>query len=137
MRKSTRSFTDGDQSRLLCEPSQFGWLPVCLQLQRAILPSSAISKMCGANEVPPWEPSQKGCPLDSPQVQKAYFPALRSRTAGDVPAILGLSILGSLAIVTGMAESKRPWVVNTPIVKMLEDVKYPIVPTIYSVRIEI
>jgi hypothetical protein len=55
---------------LLCEPSQSGDFPVALQPQKNTFLLSSDVNFWGAKVVPLWEPSQNGCLLDSPQVQK-------------------------------------------------------------------
>ena len=46
---------------LLCEPSQNGWLLVCLQAQKNIFLASSALYARGVNSVPLCDPSQKGC----------------------------------------------------------------------------
>jgi hypothetical protein len=58
-----------DQS-LLWEPSQSGDFPVALHPQKNTFLLSSDVNFWGAKPVPLWDPSQNGCLLDSPQVQK-------------------------------------------------------------------
>ena len=73
---------------------QKGASPVCLHMQSHALPVSFAVKGSDLNGVPLCEESQKGWFLDSPQVQKKYFwPSIRSTSMGEVPAIVGLSVM--------------------------------------------
>ena len=78
---------------LLCDPSQNGPLPVCLQAHKyAVLLSSAV-KTIGAIPLPLCEPSQYGCLLDKPHAHHAYFfPSSNSIAIGALPALVGVVI---------------------------------------------
>jgi hypothetical protein len=76
-----------------CVPSHTGALAVCLQPQKYTLPASDALYSIGKKLVPLWEPSQKGCFCDFPQLHHQYdLPASTSTATGVLLAITGLSI---------------------------------------------
>jgi hypothetical protein len=65
--------------KFLCDPSQRGEFPVCLQPQNDMVPASAASNFKGENADPLCEPSQNGCLPLLPQAHHQYdFPASTS-----------------------------------------------------------
>jgi len=67
--RAVAGFTSGSRVNhsSLCEPSQRGFLPVCLHPHIGYLPGSETSKRTGRMRVPRWEPSHQGCLLERPQ----------------------------------------------------------------------
>jgi peptide-methionine (S)-S-oxide reductase len=76
---------------LLCEPSQRGLLPLCLQPQNDTVPACSASNFIGTNELPLCEPSQNGCLPLLPQAHHQYdFPASTSTLNEPFWAITGI-----------------------------------------------
>lgn len=78
---------------LLCDPSQKGAFPVCLQPHQAIFLASSTFSIQGLKGVGRCEPSQKGCLPDNPQAHQAYVPGSTFMTNGFLAGIFGFSIV--------------------------------------------
>ena len=65
-----------------CVPSQNGSFLVCLQAHQAMRLASSITTRSGSKSVPRWDPSQKGCVWDRPQVHHQYSPGSTFWTMG-------------------------------------------------------
>ena len=71
---------------------------MCLHWQNHTSLLSAAVKTSGANPVPLWEPSQNGCPFDSPQRHQAYVrPSSTFTATGCFAAIFGSGIASSFS----------------------------------------
>jgi hypothetical protein len=73
---------------LLCVPSQYGGLPVCLHWQSQADSSFSALIIFGLKSPFVCVPSQKGCSLDNPHAHQAYLlPSFNSTSLGSFAAM--------------------------------------------------